>query len=111
MEEHTYLDCLKHLDLSIKKRGRESILNERSDLIMWRESFFQTYQRSQRKRASERNSLYRRNMVKWRSQGKKGMGGLKSLRKSTSFQLRSTEPSGVQKTTLEKARESLLLIA
>ena len=39
MEEHTYLDCLKHLDLSIKKRGRESILNERSDLIMWRESF------------------------------------------------------------------------
>ena len=41
--------------------------------------------RSQRKRASERNSLYLRNMVKWRSQGEKGMGGLKSLRKSTSF--------------------------
>ena len=39
MEEHTYLDCLKHLDVSIKKRGRESILNERSDLIMRRESF------------------------------------------------------------------------
>ena len=39
MEEHTYLDCLKHLDLSIKKRGRESILNERSALIMWRVSF------------------------------------------------------------------------
>ena len=76
---------LKTLGFKYKKRGRESILIERSDLIMWRESFFKTYQRSQRKRASERNSLYRRNMVKWRSQAKKGMGGLKSLRKSTSF--------------------------
>ena len=72
---------LKTLGFKYKKRDRESILNERSDLIM----LFKTYQRSQRKRASERNSLYRRNMVKWRSQGKKGMGGLKSLRKSTSF--------------------------
>ena len=30
---------LKTLGFKYKKRGRESILNERSDLIMWRESF------------------------------------------------------------------------
>ena len=30
---------LRTLGFKYKKRGRESILNERSDLIMWRESF------------------------------------------------------------------------
>ena len=70
---------LKTLGFKYKKRGRESILNERSDLIMWRESFLRRI-REVREKDPERNSLYRRNMVKWRSQGKKGMGGLKSLR-------------------------------
>ena len=40
---------------------------------------FKTYQRSQRKRASERNSLYRPNIIKWRSQGKKEWVDLKAL--------------------------------
>ena len=57
MEEHTYLDCLKHLDLSIKKRGRESILNERSHLIMWRESFLRCI-REVREKKPQREIVY-----------------------------------------------------
>ena len=52
-----FLDCLKYLDLSIKKRGRESILNERSDLIMWREFFLRRI-REGREKEPHREIVY-----------------------------------------------------
>ena len=48
---------LKTLGFKYKKRGRESILNERSDLIMWRESFLRRI-REVREKAPQREIVY-----------------------------------------------------
>ena len=50
MKEHT-------LGFKYKKRGRESILNERSDLIMWRESFLRRI-REVREKEPQREIVY-----------------------------------------------------
>ena len=48
---------LKTLGFKYKKRGRESILNERSDLIMWRESFLRRI-REVREKEPQREIVY-----------------------------------------------------
>ena len=48
---------LKTLGFKYKKRGRESILNERSDLIMWRESFLRRI-REVRQKEPQREIVY-----------------------------------------------------
>ena len=48
---------LKTLGFKYKKRGRESILNERSDLIMWRESFLRRI-REIREKEPQREIVY-----------------------------------------------------
>ena len=55
MEEHTYLDCLKPLGLSIKNEAEK--VNERSDLIMWRESFLRRI-REVREKEPQREIVY-----------------------------------------------------
>ena len=48
---------LKTLGFKYKKRGRESILNERSDLIMWREFFLRSI-REVREKEPQREIVY-----------------------------------------------------
>ena len=48
---------LKTLGFKYKKRGRESILNERLDLIMWRESFLRRI-REVREKEPQREIVY-----------------------------------------------------
>ena len=48
---------LKTLGFKYKKRGRESIINERSDLIMWRESFLRRI-REVREKEPQREIVY-----------------------------------------------------
>ena len=48
---------LKTLGFKYKKRGRESILNKRSDLIMWRESFLRRI-REVREKEPQREIVY-----------------------------------------------------
>ena len=48
---------LKTLGFKYKKRGRESILNEKSDLIMWRESFLRRI-REVREKEPQREIVY-----------------------------------------------------
>ena len=62
-------NLLKTLGFKYKKRGREGIINERSDLIVWRESILRRIKEVREKEPGREIVYTDRNVVKCRSQG------------------------------------------